>query len=326
MVSIVIPNYNGLEYLKRLLLSLEEQSWRHFDVTVVDNGSMDGSVDWLRLREVRVITLPANRGFAAAANLGARETSGEAVFFLNSDTLLDTGCMKALFAALTNHPQYGFFAPKMAQLENRDTLDGAGDIIPPDGRPIKRAANWHTSTPLGTDIMAASGGAAIWRRQLFEKLGGFDRDFFAYLEDVDLCMRAILSGATGCYVPDAVVYHLGAGVERNRDPGRVPSPVVAVHDSPDVVRWVARNKIWLWAKCFPGYWFLRNGPEMALGLIKSAAHHILRSGQGRAFFAGTLEGLTGLPKMVRKRREIQSGRTITNREIGKWIKTASRWW
>jgi hypothetical protein len=124
-----------------------------------------------------------------------------------------------------------------------------------------------------------------------------------------------------------VVYHLGAGVERSRSQTHVTSPgTQAAHDSADVVRRVARNKIWLWAKCLPASWLLRFGPAMALGLLKSAAHHTFRSGQGRAFFSGTFEGFAGLPGMLRKRREIQSGRKITNRELRKWTRTASRWW
>jgi GT2 family glycosyltransferase len=185
------------------------------------------------------------------------------------------------------------------------------------------------ATPLDAEIIAPSGGAALWRRRLFESLNGFDEDFFAYLEDVDLGFRARLAGARGRYVPEGIVYHLGAGSSHVAPLASQAVPRLvsqAVHDNPDVVRWVARNKIWLWARCLPTRVIIRHAPSLALGLIKSAAHHILRSGQGAAFFAGTMQGLAGLPHALQKRKIIQSTKAVTDREVGKWIKTASRSW
>lgn len=326
MINVVIPNYNGLRYLETLLPTLEAQTYSQFDVTVVDNGSTDGSAESLKSRGARVIELEKNRGFAAACNVGARETNDDAIFFLNSDTQLDRRCMKTLAAALENHPQCGFFAPRMVSLTDRDMLDGAGDVIPKDGRPVKRAAGMSASTPLDAEIIAPSGGAALWRRGLFESLNGFDEDFFAYLEDVDLGFRARLAGARGRYVPEGIVYHLGAGAQMLDTRGLSPLSVTHPHDNPDVVRWVARNKIWLWARCLPTRVIIRHAPSLALGLIKSAAHHILRSGQGAAFFAGTMQGLAGLPHALQKRKFTQSTKAVTDREVGKWIKTASRSW
>jgi len=279
----------------------------------------------LKTRGVRAIEVGENRGFAAASNIGARETDGDAIFFLNSDTQLDRRCLKALAAALQDHPQYGFFAPKMVSMADRGLLEGAGDLIPKDGRPIKRAAGMSTATPLDPEIISPSGGAALWRRELFKSLNGFDEDFFAYLEDVDLGLRARLMGAAGLYVPGAVVYHLGGGVGRARLEGQTTETpgLKAALDRADVVRLVARNKIWLWAKCFPAAIIIRHALHLALGLIKSAAYHTLLSGQSAAFFKGTIEGLAGLPAMIKKRYIIQSTKIVTDREVEEWIKRAS---
>lgn len=319
VISVIIPNYNGIKFMPALFKSLEAQTFSNFDVIVVDNASNDGSVEWLKSKRCKLIELDKNYGFSYACNLGAKISSGGALFFLNSDTQLDRLCIAMLAKSLIQFPSCGFFAPKMVQLHERDLLDGVGDIFPRDGRPAKRGDGMKSAVPFSEEIFSPCGGAGLWRKNVFESLGGFDEDFFAYLEDVDLGFRARLVGVRGRYVPQAVVYHLGGGV---RSKGKIAEK--RGRDSPAVVRWVARNKIWLWAKCLPALVFIRLLPFLIFGLLKSAFHHTFRSKAGLSFVTGTIEGIIGLPRMLKKRRVIQRWKKANDKEIYRWIIRMSR--
>lgn len=319
MISIIVPNYNGVRFLPNLFASLEEQTYSNFEVVVVDNASHDGSDEWLKSKECKLIILDKNYGFAKACNEGAKVSAGDGLFFLNSDTLLDKRCIEMLVRALKEFPSSGFFAPKMVRMFERDVLDGVGDIFPRDGRPKKRGEGAKSAMPFSDEVFSPTGGAVVWRRDVFESLSGFDEDFFAYLEDVDLGFRARLSGIRGRYVYQAIVYHFGAGVQSESEIGEISRK-----DAGSVVRWVARNKIWLWAKCLPIRVFVRLFPFLFMGLLKSALYHIFLSRQGIPFVLGTIEGIVGIPRILKKRGWIQASRKVSDREIYRWIIKMSR--
>lgn len=319
MISIIVPNYNGMRFLPDLFASLEKQTYSKFEVVVVDNASADGSAQWLKSKGCKLVSLDKNYGFAKACNEGAKVSAGDVLFFLNNDTILDKRCMEMLVSAVEEFSSCGFFAPKMVRMFERDVLDGVGDIFPRDGRPQKRGEGAKSSVPFSDELFSPSGGAVVWRKEIFESLGGFDEDFFAYLEDVDLGFRARLEGIRGRYVSRAIVYHLGAGAQGESEIGEISRK-----DAGSVVRWVARNKIWLWSKCLPTRVFARLFPFLFIGLLKSAFYHILLSGQGIPFVLGTVEGIIGIPRMLKKRKGIQASRKVSDREIYKWIIEMSR--
>jgi GT2 family glycosyltransferase len=240
-VSVVIPNWNGAEHLPECLDSLRQQSFRDFEVVMVDNGSSDDSLALVE-REypwVRTIRNGANLGFSAAVNAGIRATEAEYVVLLNNDTRADAGWLEQLVRSLDGIPEASFAACRMLRYDPPHCIDSAGDrfslwrggginIGAGDPADHHREPAW---------VFGACAGAAIYRRTMFEDIGLFDEDFFLVFEDIDIDLRAQVAGHRCLYIPDAVVYHKrGASTD-----GR--SAVVATRS--------LRNMIWTAGKNLP---------------------------------------------------------------------------
>lgn len=209
-VSIIIPNWNGQEILKECLNSLNKQSFRDFEVIVVDNGSNDGSVQMLHklFSDTVIIKLKKNIGFAPAVNQGIAKSKSKYIVLMNNDTEAEKNWLKELVSVLEASPEYSIAASKMLFFKHRSKINTAGDQITRYGWAKQRGFGqdqkvFNTQEP----IFAASAGAAIYRRELFSKIGLFDEKFFAYIEDVDLCFRAQLAGYKCIFVPKAKIYH-----------------------------------------------------------------------------------------------------------------------
>jgi GT2 family glycosyltransferase len=196
------------------LNALRAQSFREFQAVLVDNGSTDGSIEYVeeQFPEVHVIALPENLGFCGGNNLGIKATSGEYVALLNNDTEVTPEWLRALVTAIESHPQVGFCASKMVRLSDRVTLDTAGDIFYTHGVGGKRGAGEPVTQYMKSErVFGACAGAALYRRLMLDKIGLLDEDFFAVDEDIDLSFRANLRGYQCQYVPDAIVYHHVSG-------------------------------------------------------------------------------------------------------------------
>ncbi len=213
-VDIVIPNYNGRQMVVDCLASIRNQTFQDLLVTVVDNGSVDDSVAYISTHcpEVNLIRRDSNTGFSAAVNAGIQATGAPLVFLLNNDTELEADCLEALVQAAALHPDCFFFAPKMLSYHQRDMLDGAGEGFLRGGAGYRLGTMEKDGDPYdqSRQVFGACGGAVLYRRELFEHIGFFDEDFFAYLEDVDLNLRANRAGFCCLYVPRARVYHIGS--------------------------------------------------------------------------------------------------------------------
>ena len=198
MIDIIIPNWNGRNLLKTCLDSLQNQSSRCFHIIVVDNGSTDGSVSCIEQHypQVEIIALPENRGFSAAVNLGIRASTKKWLMLLNNDVEVEQGCLGYLAKVCGDEPEYDFFALKMIDFQERSMIDGAGDCV------LRGGVGYRLGTMefddeiyrIKRDVFGACAGAALYRRSLFDTVGLFDEDFFAYLEDVDLNLRAVRAG------------------------------------------------------------------------------------------------------------------------------------
>jgi GT2 family glycosyltransferase len=297
-VAVVIPSWNSAGLLPRCLASLERQEMAH-ETLVVDNGSSDGTVEYLRRENVPHVSLPTNTGFAVAVNLGAARVAAPAVLVLNADTVLEPGALAALAAALAADPCLGGVQPRILQLEEGREMDGAtarlysaGQRLSRDGRAFETGAGeaqGEASSRPG-EVFGVCGAACLLRRELFEGLGGYDERYFAFYEDVDLNVRARIAGWRFGYVPEAVVWHVGNASWSAEAPR--PSAWNA--------RLVARNRIATQAKFMPA-WAL---PRIALVELGALA----RAAQQRRFGAtlrGKLEGLRRLPAMLRERRRLK---------------------
>ncbi len=304
-VSVIIPNWNGAHHLPTCLEALRRQTFRDFEVIVVDNASTDESRELLArdFPEVRIIALPENRGFAGACNAGIRAARGEIVVLLNNDTEADPGWLAAVVDAFERHPEVGIVASKMLLFDRRDVFHTAGDFYRVDGVPGNRGV-WEQDVGQYDQeeyVFSACGGSAAYRRAMLDEIGLLDEDFFYSCEDVDLAWRAQLAGWHVLYVPQAVVYHklsaTGGG------------PIASFYDG--------RNFLWLIAKNYPTGLLRKHWPKIlrAQARIAWEALRAWRGEAARARLRGMLAGLLGLPRMLRKRRAVQQLRRVSDAEL-----------
>jgi len=288
--SVVIPVWNGRRWLPGLLESLRSQTLAPFEIIAVDNGSQDGSREWLaeHAAEVRVLPQETNTGFARAANLGISAAKGDVVALVNTDVELDADWLAHAAAALGDG--IGSVATKMLDLADPTLIYDAGDVLRRDGVCEQRGrfrrdrGQWDRPG----EVFAACGGAALYRREAVLAVGGFDERFFAYLEDADLGLRLRMAGWGCAWEPRAVARHAGGGSS-----GRLSRPVSA---------WAERNTLLLAAKAFPARWLPMVLYRQAAWLAQS-----VRAGEGRAFLQGLRSALPLVPAMLRERGEVRRG-------------------
>ena len=208
--TVVIPNYNGIEYVEKCLTSLRHEPAR---VILVDNGSTDGSLELVREKfpEVRLIAMDRNYGFCKAANRGMEASKTTYVILLNNDTVAEPGFVKALEKAMDSDSRAFSGAARMVNLRHPERIDDAGDYYCALGWAFAAGRDKPRENYDGPrEIFSACGGACIYRRQVLGRIGLLDENHFAYLEDVDLGYRARLYGYRNLYVPEAVVRHAGS--------------------------------------------------------------------------------------------------------------------
>ena len=301
LLTVAVLSYDGRHLLELILPSLARQSFRDFEVVVVDNGSRDDTVAWLSEHwpAVQVVSLAQNIGVTAALNVCARAGRGELVGLFNNDLEADPDCLGELVAALREHPQASWAGAKLRDFEQRDVLDGAGDVFTWAATGGRRG---HGERDVGQydqprAIFGACGGAALYRRSTLQQVGDFDEDFFAFYEDVDWSLRAQLAGFSCRYVPSAVVYHMGSATI-----GR------GLSDFTRYQLW--RNTLWIIAKDLPARALLRHAPHLLLGQLVNLAVAI-RDRKLTIWLRVWRDALRGLPRMLRKRREVQARRQIS---------------
>ncbi|HSO08917.1 MAG TPA: glycosyltransferase family 2 protein [Desulfoprunum sp.] len=254
-IEILIPNWNGRHLLKDCLDSLQCQTVDDFAVTVIDNGSTDGSVEFIAgsYPEVRCIALPDNRGFSAAVNAGITQSAAPWILLLNNDMEVQADCLAALHQAIDRDRDYDFFALKMMNFHHRSYIDGAGDGVLRGGAGYRLGTMEIDGPPYDKEreVFGACAGAALYRRDLFDRVGLFDSDFFAYLEDVDLNLRARRLGCRCRFLPGARVYHIGSATSGSKF-------------NPLTIRLSTRNSINVLVKNYPPALLLRYLPVIAI--------------------------------------------------------------
>jgi GT2 family glycosyltransferase len=300
-VSVVIPNWNGKRFLPVCLEALRRQSYASHEVILVDNASTDDSLAYAAAAypEVRIECLPQNLGFAGGVNAGIRAARGKYIALLNNDTEADPGWLEALVSALDAEPEIGFAASKMLSYHDRGVLDGCGDALSWHMLAYKIGVNERDAGQYDTPrrVFGACAGAAIYRRALFDTVGLFDEEFFAYYEDVDLSFRAQLAGFPCLYVPTAVVAHVGSATAGKES-------ALFYH------LWV-RNRIYLTLKNMPLKQMLRYAPKLAEGHARQCGR-AFRNGFAREALRGHRDALWHLPQMLRRRAAIQRLRRVSD--------------
>jgi len=291
-VAVVIVNYNGEALLPDCLAALAAQTLAPAQIVVADNGSRDGSLALLRARHphVRALELGRNLGFAGGANRGARATTAPWVCVLNSDATPAPDWLAELTSAPRDERTWALGSVLVSAATGR--IESAGDQYSAAGYAYKllrdRPLDDLPAEPYA--VFAAPGAAPVFRRDVFDALGGYDERFFLYYEDVDLAFRAVLAGWHALLVPSARVVHRLGATTKSHARARF---------------YVARNSVWCAVRCLP-----RTGPRpLARRWLVE-----LRTNRPRRLVAvevaGRVAGLAGLPRALRERRAIQAGRTV----------------
>ena len=197
--------------------SLKAQTYRNFRILVVDNGSTDGSAEWLNSREIDTIFLGENTGFSGAVNAGIRAADTPYVILLNNDTKVDEYYVAEMVRAIERSEKIFSVSSRMIQMHHPELMDDAGDMYSLLGWAYQRGVGQSVKGyKKSCRIFSACAGAAIYRRAVFDEIGYFDEMHFAYLEDIDVGYRARIFGYDNVYCPAAVVYHVGSGTSGSR--------------------------------------------------------------------------------------------------------------
>jgi GT2 family glycosyltransferase len=302
--AVVIVNFNAGTHLASAVESLFAQTVSPRRIVVVDNASSDGSTAGLseRFPSLELVALTENVGFAAANNLGVRMCGDcDFVALLNPDAFPEPGWLEQLLTAAVAYPEYGFFASRLVVADDSVTLDGTGDEYHVSGLAWRRDQGAPTSVERPTgEIFSARAAAALYRREPFLAVGGFDEAFFCYYEDTDLAFRLRLAGHRCLFVSDAVVRHVGSAT------AGAWSEFTVYHS--------ARNQVWAYVKNMPGPLFWMYLPQHLLaGVLITLAY--AAGGEGRAALRGRRDALRELPRVLAERRRIQRERVVTAVEL-----------
>ena len=252
-VTVVIPNYNGLKFMEPCFAALEAQSEKNFNVLVVDNGSTDGSVEWLKESGIPSVFLPENIGFPGAVNIGIKKAETPYVILLNNDTEPKPDYIREMIRMIERSPKIFSVSSRIIQLHHKELMDDAGDMYSLLGWAVQRGVGQPVAGyKKPCRVFAACAAAAIYRREVFEEIGYFDESHFAYLEDVDVGYRARIYGYDNVYCPAAELYHVGSGTSGSK------------YNS-FKVKLAARNNLYLNYKNMPLLQLLFNLPFLLIG-------------------------------------------------------------
>jgi GT2 family glycosyltransferase len=295
-ITVVIPNYNGIDFLSGCLDALRAQTegTPEFTTLVVDNGSTDGSVELLRKQypEVLLEALPENTGFCHAVNVGIALAKTEYVILLNNDTKVLPGFVRALYESIEKKPDAFSVSAKMLMWDRPDLIDDAGDrycvLGWAYGRGKGKAADAYQRP---CRVFAACGGAAIYRRSVFEKIGMFDEAHFAYLEDLDIGYRAKLHGYQNYYEPAAEVIHYGSAASGSRY-------------NAWKTRLAASNSVYVIGKNMPLLQWIWNLPFLLLGFFLKFLF-FCRKKMGGLYLKGLADGMKKLASKEGKNAKVR---------------------
>ena len=321
-ISILVLNFNGRDVLEACVQAIEAQTFRDFELILVDNGSSDGSWDLMQVRWAdthRLVSTGENLGFAEGNNVGLAAARGRDIAILNNDTVVDPRWLEELVRAADTRPEHGMFASQIRILADPDRLDTIGIALYRDGMSRGSGHGDLVAHHLeAAEVFAPSGCGALFRRELIDRVGFFATDFFAYHEDVDLGFRARLAGFSCWYVPTSIVHHHGS--------------LTAGRYSSFKAYLVERNHLYMRVRVFPKrmlvlsplFTFWRYALQaVALVAGKGASGGFAKeapaTGLVGILFRAYRDTFLNLPALLRQRRAIMATRKVSSREIWGWF-------
>lgn len=309
-IAVIVINYNSELLLVRCMAALSAQTLQPTQVIVVDNGGQTPlSIEFATQHpHVNLIRSQKNLGFAAANNLAVSQADNcDWIVLLNPDAFPEVDWLEMLLQAANENPDYAFFGSHMYSAEDPNVLDGTGDIYHTSGRAWRRGHGYPAAgqTNKLEEIFAPCAAAAMYQREAFVRVAGFDENFFCYFEDVDLGFRLRLVGYRCLYVPNAVVYHIGSAVSGKR------SEFSVYHGH--------RNLVWTYIKNMPGMLFWCYLPlHIALNLCTILLFIPRR--QAKVILRAKWDALRALPRVWRQRKVIQASRCVDAIALRKLMK------
>lgn len=290
MISIIIPNYNGNKYLKNCIESIlkHKTSNLSLEIIIIDNASTDDNYIWIKQQYPSIIfkQLDKNYGFSCAVNEGIKLAQGKYVLLLNNDTEIQEGFLECLLSCIESDPKIFSVCSQMIQYHDPTLIDDAGDEYNLLGWAYKRGDGKLVDTYKQVQsVFSSCAGAALYRKSVFEEIGYFDENFFAYMEDVDISYHALIYGYKNMYCPEAKVLHIGSATSGSKY-------------NAFKVKLAARNNVYVPYKNMPLLQLLINLPFLILGhFIKYL--FFIKKGFGKEYVEGFKEGIKTL-KRVKK--------------------------
>jgi GT2 family glycosyltransferase len=307
-VSVIIVNWNGEPFLERCLTALLAQTIKPHEIILVDNASSDGSLEIARrYPSVKLLALDYNSGFARGNNLAIEAASSESewIALINPDAFTEPRWLEELLLAAESNPEFDVFGSKLVNASDSSLLDGVGDAYHISGLVWRSGHGTPVFTDSKREIFSPCAAAALYRNSAIREVGGFDEDYFCYVEDVDLGFRLRLAGYRCLNVPESVAHHVGSGTT-----GGQHSNFSVYHGH--------RNLVWTFVKNMPDvlFWLL-----LPLHVLLNLVSIILFAwrGQGKVILRAKRDALLGLPKIWRKRHAVQKNRVATVGEIWRML-------
>lgn len=304
LISIIIVNFNGLRYIDPCISALMAQSYESYEIIIVDNGSSDGSTEYISIHfpDIILVKTGTNLGFAGGANAGIQKARGDFILTLNNDTIADTKFLENLIKPMMVDSRIGMCASKMIFPDGR--INSTGISISRSGAAWDRGIFEPDTGQYEneTEVFGPCAGAALYRKKMLDEIGLFDEDFFLYVEDVDLAFRARWAGWICRYVPSAKVIHIHRGT------AGTDTDVSIYHINRNLVLYIFKN--------FPLRTLLVSLPWIA-GKNCADLYHYSCQGKGRVILRAKLDCLKGIRKMWKKRNTHLNETSCD--QIDKWI-------
>lgn len=308
VVSVVVVNYNGRHLLEDCFRSLTQQSYRNYEIILVDNGSKDDSISFMKEHypNVRIVQLSSNNGFAGGTNAGIKKAKGEFILTLNNDTCVFSDFMEKLIQPMMREPAVGMCASKMISPDKK--INSTGICLSRSGAAWDRGGFEQDNGQYDheEEVFGPCAGAALYRKTMLDEIGLFDEDFFLYMEDVDLAFRARLAGWKCMYAPEARVIHKHGGT--------------VGYQSDLSIYYGNRNLLWYVVKNFPTWTFLFSSPWI-IGRFCGVIPYYLLQGKQKTIIKAKIDAMKGLRIMAGKRKTIK--KIVSDSEINRWIQTWS---
>lgn len=313
-LSVVIPTCQGEKWLPECLAALQRQTFRDFEIVVVDNSTGDATPRLLAegFPQVKLVKFDRPLGFARPVNAGWRAATGDLIFLLNDDTVCEPDCLAQLVQGAADHPEASFFAAVMVYHDAPGVINSAGHWVLGNGLVVERGFQQQLAGEYlePQEVFGACGGAVLYRRELLEQLGGFDENLYIVNEDVDLDYRARVQGARCFYLPAARVRH------------RVSQSLGS--DSPRMLYAYTTTLALYVLKNLPPTLWRRQGGRIALQVWKAAAA-VARLSGGRKVLQAAWEVLGLAPRMLRARRQQLPALRQREADLLAWCRPDLRW-